>query len=416
MKEGRSREKLQGTMAEARRLLESPLFFSELLKAFNRIGLVGEEKNALALFVVAVSRLQRQPLNAIVKGQSSSGKNWLVSRVLQLLPKSCVIEITSSSSKAWNYSAGNFRHKIVYLQERNEAAGAIHPVRLLISEGKLTRLVTVREGSQYTTKRYDAEGPVAAISTTTKNRLELDDETRHISLWVDESEEQTRRIIRSCTQDRREDHDQGEPIIWHAVQHLLEKRAAVEPRLPGWFEGLADHAFAGDVRMRRYFPAFLAACCAVCLLRSFRRGENSTGALEVSFTDFATTAIIFSEIFTESLHRDDDSSLETRTAVDRISQKKSGPVEAQDLAQELGISSDRAYRQLRAALRAGTVRRVNGPEKDNRKLFLPAPIPRFIPDPEEVFRKVDCGLTRVKFVHPITGQWVIYAKKNHSGR
>jgi hypothetical protein len=119
------------------------------------------------------------------------------------MPKSAVAEITSASDKAWHYSQSDFRHRVVYLQERNDAAGNVHPIRLLISEGKLTRIVAGFKNGKRVTKKYVARGPVAAISTTTKNRLEIDDETRHISIWVDESKEQTRKIVRSYISERR---------------------------------------------------------------------------------------------------------------------------------------------------------------------------------------------------------------------
>jgi|ERR1035437_638232 hypothetical protein len=187
----------------ARKLLRSARFFNEFLLATKKVGLVGEELNALVILIVAVSRLLPRPLNLFVKGHSSSGKNWLVTRVLRLMPKSAVAEITSASDKAWNYSQSDFRHRVVYLQERNDAAGTVHPIRLLISEGKLVRIVTGFENGKRVTKKQVAHGPVAAISTTTKNRLEIDDETRHISIWVDESKEQTREIVRSYISERR---------------------------------------------------------------------------------------------------------------------------------------------------------------------------------------------------------------------
>ena len=161
----------------------------------DRAGLVGEEQNALALLIVGTSRILPRPLNVFVKGQSSAGKNFLVTRFLRLMPESAVVEITSASVEAWNYSGKDFQHRIVYLQEQNEAAGTIDPIRLLISEGKLIRIVPKYRNGKLVTTRQVARGPVAAISTTTKNRLKLDDETRHISIWVDESPKQTRRIV-----------------------------------------------------------------------------------------------------------------------------------------------------------------------------------------------------------------------------
>src|ERR1700730_12357391 len=170
---------------EARKILQSPYFFQKFLRAMKKAGVVGEEPNALVLLIVVVSRVLPRPLNAFVKGRSSGGKNWLVTRLLSLMPKSAVAEITSASDKAWNYSRSNFRHRVIYVQEQNEAAGTIDPMRLLISEGKLVRLVTKYRKGKQVTKRCVARGPVAAISTTTKNRLKIDDETRHVSIWVD---------------------------------------------------------------------------------------------------------------------------------------------------------------------------------------------------------------------------------------
>lgn len=198
-----SQAERKGAEKEARKLLRSSRFFNEFLLAIKKVGLVGEELNALVILIVAVSRLLPRPLNLFVKGHSSAGKNWLVTRVLRLMPKSAVAEITSASDKAWHYSQSDFRHRVVYVQERNDAAGTVHPIRLLISEGKLIRIVTGFENGKRVTKKYIARGPVAAISTTTKNRLEIDDETRHISIWVDESKEQTRRIVRSYIRERR---------------------------------------------------------------------------------------------------------------------------------------------------------------------------------------------------------------------
>lgn len=107
------------------------------------------------LLVAEVSRLLDRPLNVIVKGHSSSGKHP-VSRTLRLLPRDAIREFTSSSAVAWNYSKDDFRHRIVYLQERNEASGAIHPVRLLISAGRLIGTVAVNGGGVRKAKRFVA--------------------------------------------------------------------------------------------------------------------------------------------------------------------------------------------------------------------------------------------------------------------
>src|SRR6516162_8689898 len=76
-KRGQKREKKisKKTLLAALALLGSPRFFCKLLEALEREGLVGEQRNALVVFIVVVSRLLAKPLNLFVKGQSSSGKN-----------------------------------------------------------------------------------------------------------------------------------------------------------------------------------------------------------------------------------------------------------------------------------------------------------------------------------------------------
>jgi hypothetical protein len=282
------------------------------------------------------------------------------------MPKSAVAEITSASDKAWNYSGTDFRHRVVYLQEQNEAAGTIDPIRLLISEGKLIRIVAkYRSGKLVTTKQV-ARGPVAAISTTTKNRLKIDDETRHISIWVDESDEQTRRVAKSYTQ--REGLSRKELRTWQMVHRLLERRVGVRVRFPEWFEEIPDQLFVGDLSVRRYYPAFVEACRTVCLIRSLQphRKRSKHGELEVKFSDFAITALIFDPVFVESLHLGKGVGELTRRLVEVLSVAKGRPVRAKDVARKLGISMDQAYSKLRYAVRAGVIRQANKPGKNNR--------------------------------------------------
>jgi hypothetical protein len=350
---------------EARELLESPEFFTFLRQALRRERLVGEERNALVLYVVAISALLDRPLTAIVKGSSSAGKNHLASRVLRLVPEEAVREIGSSSKTAWNYSGDDFRHSVVYLPERDHDPGVVHSERLSISEGRLIRTVTVAENGVRVAKTFVTEGPIASISTTTRNRIEVDDETRHISLWVDESREQTRRVNEGYVSPELRLSD-GELAVWRQAYTLIKARADVPVTLPDWFTIIAESVFDGSVTSRRYFPAFIEACKTIALVRSFKKqsGARRPHKIKVAFADLAIAAVLFEDVFVESLHRDDDKNMKTRMAVQEISDKKGGaPVTAEELAEHMSISSDRAYRSIRAAVDAGAITRANVPEK-----------------------------------------------------
>jgi hypothetical protein len=395
-------------------LLNDPDFFGKVRKAVARCGLVGEARNIVAIFVVAMSSLLKKPMNAILKGVSSAGKNFLASRVLLLIPESAIREITSSSKTAWNYSKDDFRNRIVYLQERNDAAGAVDSIRLLISEGQLKRTVTVRKDGQLTTEIFVAEGPIAAISTTTRDRIQIDDETRHVSLWLDESQEQTRRIVdRQMSPLPALSDDELE--VWRKVYEIISTRSSVPVEFRDWFKKITDKVDVSNIRARRYFPAFLAAVRTIALIRSFNwhpEDFESEEPIIARFSDYAIAAYIFDSAFVESLNRGDDDCLETSKAIESIASTQDGePVDADQLAKFLGVSYDIASAKLRSALKAGLIARVNKPGKNNSKLYLPAQPVRFVPDPKEVF--AECRPTKkpIVLVHPVTGKTLKFGGK-----
>ena len=399
---------------KALELLQSPDFFNKMISVTKRMGLVGETLNALVVYVVGVSRLLAKPLCLFIKGASSAGKNCLADTVLALFPQSEQQNLTSASLRSWNYMGDRLQHKIVYVAERNEQSGHVHPVRLLISENELIHWVTVKRDGQFIQERQVTKGPIASISTTTRDEVEVDDETRHVSVWMDESPEQTTRIVRQALIERQTLAD-DELKAWHEVQRLLEERAGFPIEFPSWFPSIADFVGNDDVRVRRYFPAFLQACKTVALIRSFKRNEEELrkeGKITVKFTDFAIAALIFAPVFAKSLDQASEQEFETQQHVERISARNDGrPVSATDLARELNISPDKAYSLLRSAKDAGTVIKANPPARTNLKLYLPATGGSFLPDPEALFHKLrDSSSERVKFIHPITGEWVEYRR------
>jgi hypothetical protein len=280
--------------AQASALLEGADFFGKLREAVRRQGLVGETRNALAMYVIAISSLLEKPLNGIVKGRSSTGKNFVVSRVLQLLPQSAVVQITSSSRGAWNYARDEFRHKVIYVHERNEATGAIHPARILISEGELRHTISVREGNEWKRKEVVVEGPISVISTTTKDAIEIDDESRSVSLWVNDSSQQTRQIVKRLLSPL-PPLSNDEIEIWHCIYTLLSERASVKIEFPDWFGNIGESVFCDDVRVRRYFPAFLEMVRTIALIRSFRTRSSKSDdndSMTIAFTDYAIATYI----------------------------------------------------------------------------------------------------------------------------
>jgi hypothetical protein len=120
--------------------------------------------------------------------------------------------------------------------------------------------------------------------------------------------------------------------------------------------------------------------------------------------------LIFNPIFEQSLDGTKQEDIETQQVVRRISSRHSGePVSASDLAKELNVSPDKAYKMLRDAAASGTIVRANEPAQKNLKLYLPSTKCAFLPEPEDLFKKLSESLPElVKFVHPLTGETVEY--------
>jgi hypothetical protein len=298
-------------------LLLDPAFFPKLLLDIGKAGLVGETSNALATYIVATSRLREYPLNEILKGKSSAGKNHLAKMVLKFLPQDEVVSVSSMTKHALDYAGPDrLAHKVVYIDEH---VGRTHPLRQLISEGRLIRWVTQMENGVRVMKERVTQGPISCITTTTENALSIDDENRNLSFWIDESYKQTQEISTAHVAKR-------EPLLperlrqWHIVQHRIADRKDVVIETPRWFVDIAKKILPyGDLRIRRYWPAFVEACKIVALIRAAARPKPDD-EITVSFDDFATTLCIFDRPIGDSLTRSGgDAEMAIGELVERLS-------------------------------------------------------------------------------------------------
>jgi hypothetical protein len=399
-------------------ILRSPSVLAQFVKDVGKSGLIGESRNALALFVAVVSRLRQKPLSVLVKGSSSSGKNFLVKSILKFLPRECIHEISSMTERSLNFmSQSELAHTVLYFYEIDGRSRSVHPNRLLLSEGKLVHWFTKSESGSRETRGEVTGGPVACISTTTEARLRIDDESRHLSLWLDESEGQSRRIAAAYAAEISEPIAATQVLAWIALQKLLETRRDWPVTAPDWLSRIVDFLPTADVRIRRYWPAFVEACKTICLIHSFRRDDHTSKKprdLGIQFGDFAAANIIFDEVLANSLARNaGDDDVRTAEMVARIGDERGmgNGVEAANLVGEPGVTSiDKAYRLLHRAERAGTIVRANSSGKNNLKLFVRAPDIGFVGDPQRVYDRIG-ERKSIEFVHPITGALVRYGPK-----
>ena len=172
-------------------LLRDTKFLFRAGQKVTELGVIGERRNILILVLAGMSRTLPEPTSVIMKGSTSSGKSTVVKTCVRLFPSSCVIERAGLSGKALAYGKGSMAGKILAIAEYRCGKDAQLLLRLLQSEGSIKHEATTVRGASRTTSTVEREGFPVVLTTTTSQFVFADDETRFLSIWADESAEQT---------------------------------------------------------------------------------------------------------------------------------------------------------------------------------------------------------------------------------
>jgi len=161
----------------------------------------GEEHNIKFLYCVCLSKdLPRDyRLHAIIQSQSSAGKSNLLNTILEAFTDS-VLDFTEFTNAFINRSQSNYDgyiFKLEQMEKTNEdkrlTLGNLKP---LLSEGKLRiGLVDKDNKGKNTPKTLEVDGIPVFITTSTKYNIDQEALNRTFLMQVDESKEQTERII-----------------------------------------------------------------------------------------------------------------------------------------------------------------------------------------------------------------------------
>lgn len=161
-------------------------------------GVVGESSNRKMLFVIASTYKMFNPLHALVQGTSGSGKSHLINSIAGLMPQEDILNMTRVTSKSfYHYKDDELIRKLVLIQDFDGLdEEAQYAFREMQSAGFVSSSTTYKDqfGKLISTvKRVDAQ--FASMVATTHSEIYFDNMSRSIVVGVDESEEQTLRII-----------------------------------------------------------------------------------------------------------------------------------------------------------------------------------------------------------------------------
>ena len=182
---------------EAKDFLKNPRLIERITDDLEACGYVGEEINKLIAYLVATSRKLEKPLSCIIISQSSSGKSHLMETIASLMPDEDVEFYSRITPQSLYYMEKEaLKHKLLIIDERQGSEEADYAVRSLQTRHKLILAYPIKDPNTGKMKTIVVimEGPVSFMESSTKDRLNPENISRSFQLYLDESEEQTRRI------------------------------------------------------------------------------------------------------------------------------------------------------------------------------------------------------------------------------
>jgi DNA primase catalytic core len=260
---------------EALALLKDPNLLDRVLADLEKLGCVGE-REALALgYLGTVSRLLDKPLGLIILARSGAGKTTIQDAVTDLVPEESLVKYTRITGQALFYKEEDaLVHKVLAIEEDAGAEAATYAIKNLQSSQVLTIAATRTDPAtgRHQTDAYRVKGPVFIMLTTTNpHALDFETRNRFLEVTVDESHEQTARILKA---QREEDTLEGllrqaarERImrLHQNAQRLLRPLKVMNP-----FAGQLIYPAHG-LKARREQKKYLTLLKAMALLHQYQR-------------------------------------------------------------------------------------------------------------------------------------------------
>ena len=248
------------------------------------------------------------------------------------------------------------------------------------------------------------------ITTTTENRVFANDETRFLSIWTDESEEQTRAILKA--QLHSSTMPEKTPAL-RAIREAVQILRGLHPifEIPSWFDSVVDHV-PTNVRSRRDWPRFLSLCKAVCLTRRHDSGRFKENSVQLELADYGVAYSILADAFSRTIRTTGSNQIsQVVEAVKNIYANKRVPVSANQLKETLPWKASTVYKFISRAEELGLIEFEKSSRPNNEKRLVPSEEKpsQFLPSPQRIL-ELHPELKGAKYIDPITQKMMAIAR------
>jgi DNA primase len=273
-----------------------------LIKRFNELigkaGVVGEENNRVFLFCIAASCGMPDTLHALIQGSSGSGKTHLLVKVSSFIPDEDVKRFTRvTESSFYNYGMYDLKNKLICLEDLD---GMKEEAQLAFRELQSREMLsssTTGQDEKGNNRAYEkiVYGPIASMACTTKGEIYEDNMNRCFLIAVDETREQTGRIIQYQNRKASGKIDgQEERRITEFIQNCLRMLKPHEVINP-----YADKVQLPEEahKIRRLNDLYQSFVKQMTLMNQYRRKKDQKGRLITEKEDLQVAAeIMFDSI------------------------------------------------------------------------------------------------------------------------
>ncbi len=345
---------------EAMKFLKADDIITEILKDFKDLGIAGEEINILAGYLALLSRKLKDPISVILYGSKGSGKEALRDALLDVVTENDVEQFTKLSPQVLFYRDElSLKNRVLVIDDEHSLRD-LEPVLLGLQQKGLSYSVThkIPESGKLKSHDYKVKGPMSIMATASDMKTMKSIMNYFLVLKVDESKEQTERILLKQLHDKTlEGILRGKRIEiikrkHRNAQKLLKNYVVANP----YAKDLKYGAESLDARSLQ--PKYLSLIDTVCLLRQFhkepRRIEDSQDEyIEVDLIDIE----IANKLMGELMKSRSPLSQQAQKALRDLEQYVAEKAAAHKISKE-GVSFIKSELQALAHLSAYRVRAV----------------------------------------------------------
>lgn len=274
--------------------LKQPKLMENINKLLGQSGIVGEDEIRLMLFVIASCYKMPHLLHALIQGTSGEGKSHLLNTIADCMPQEDVINTTRITKKSlYHYQDKQLTNKLILIQDFDGLdEDAQFAFREIQSAKFLSSSTVIKVGfGQTRGKIKQVKAHFSSLTATTKAEVYFDNMSRSVVVGVDESQEQTLRIIQA--QNKRiagaidKEKEQDAKQLLRNCMRVLKSYEVINPFADKLMLPLEAKMLR---RLNSHFQNFVAQ---IAILHQYQRKTDDKGRLIATKADIEKAVKIF---------------------------------------------------------------------------------------------------------------------------